>query len=177
MPHERKWRAFPLHVYEQEGEEFVLTTSRDQKLATEATAQIVNDIELHRSRNDEERVKLAELTLARHKRNVEILVERTETLRSQAVEHRFELAKPTYGEFLDAEELSKDWVNGEPRVNESKLSLVLLQGHVKLDGEVFDDRAVRDLSPEIGSRLWNELKAMAYPNPERLPFLNSHSTT
>jgi hypothetical protein len=171
---EREWRDFPLYVYvTEDNERFVLPTERDLKMSTESVNQLMSDIDQAQKQGKDDQVKLLQGALERGRFARERLIAAIEDCKSKAVLRPFKISWPTFGEFLKAEEDSKDWISGEPRIDESKLALNVLAGRVMLDGMPLGREQVQALRYDEAKRLWEEMKAMVYPNTDRLPFLGA----
>lgn len=173
---EKNWRPFPLHVYENEGgDRFVLPGDREFMFLEENIRSIQTDIDTLRAKKDADRADSTQKLLEREQERLILLKKTTDGFKEKSELHKFEMATPSFTQYLDAEEEAKTWVVGEPRVNEGKFAKRLLAGNVRKDGVVLDESSIGELEPMIAVKLWEEMKTKVRPNIERLPFLSSPS--
>lgn len=168
----REWYPFPIHAFQREGTYHIVPTDRDvQSLisAKNRTAETMADLPPEDPENLKEGfVKLLES----YEAQIEKVKKEIATLRDRAeIVFKFELSEPTFGEFLDAEERSKDFINGEPRVDEGKLSVYLMSNRVRRDGKELSGEEIKSLPFVVARKLWEEVKARVYPDPARISFL------
>lgn len=169
---EREWRAFPIYIFTtSDGEKFMLPTDRDLNSIDEQIQQAQSNLNRAKEKNSIDQVKLFEAQVEALMFNKERLVSTVEKLKPLSTKKDYHLSWPDFGEFTMAEEDSKDWIAGEPRVNEAQLSLNILGGRVRRDGIELTKEQVKSLDLQEAKKLWEEMKAMIYPNSERLPFL------
>lgn len=193
------WVEFPLFIYHHPDGDFLLPTEQTISASKENIAKVQSDLNQALSNLNTTSAELAakasnpgaKLTpeegraawladvVADTEKRLEELIDRSEKLKSdpKTTAYRYEIIKPSYGDYQQAKEDSNDWVVGEPRPNDDKLSIKCLANRVKLNGIIQTETDIKSIEePMIGEALWLKQKSMMFPNPERLPFLSSPST-
>ena len=174
-----EWTPFPLLIFEYSArEKFVLPTERDLTTAQEAIDRTIDDLRIARERNSVKRAEFLEMQLEASETNLERLKNTIAKLTPKAKVKDYSLGYVDFSEYTKAEEDSKDWLNtNDSRINEAKLALNLLGNHVKLGDIILDKNQVGKLAYNEIQALYQEVRAMTFPNPDRLPFLNLLSET
>lgn len=166
---EQTWRSFPLDIYVAEnGDKFILPTNRDSYAMRETIRRLEGEIA---ATSDESRKKTLQETLKRTQEHVDSTLSVADKLREKATRKNYSVREPSFGEYLHAEEQSKDFIVGEPRVDQSQLSLRLMANRVKLDDRILGETEVGEIEYSEAQKLYNEICVMLYPNNDRLPFL------
>lgn len=95
-------------------------------------------------------------------------------LREQAERRTYELKRPTYGEYLQAEAVAKELKDdGTIVVDQSRLMEALLPECVM----GMSRQQVMQLPPNLAMTLWNRVHACMWPDNSRLPFCALPSRT
>ena len=168
------WRPFDLFIYSHEAGDFLLPTELDLESIDETKRKIALDLSREKDQETIKVFKQAIEDLDYKKADILRVSKKLET-DPKTKKKVVEIRKPSYGEYLDGCSEATDWVTGEQRVNDSRLSLILMNGRVKIDGVVLDTQGIKNLDPDEGSYLWRRMKTIMFVNPDRLPFLNSLS--
>jgi hypothetical protein len=167
------WRPFPLYVLEHEEDFFVLPTKRDLKTMEENIRQSEADLETYRAGGKSaDRLKAQEEMVEYQKLALQRLIDSLEPLKKVAKLKEYEIIRPTFGSYIDAEDQSKDYLNDVPMLNDAKLSFNLMNGGIRLDGKILSANDIRGLEFVEANVLWAEFKTRLYPNQNRLPFLS-----
>ena len=172
---EKTWKPFPLYIYTHDsGDTFILPTSRNMLSIQETRANLERELEVAESKAQTQLAQSLRESIERIDRQNEDVLSRTETLKSdeKTVRKDYFVSEPSFDEYITAEEASKDWVNGEPKISDSRLARYLLGNNVKLGDIVLTREQVGQMKFAEINVLWTEIKTMLYPNSERLPFLN-----
>jgi hypothetical protein len=169
------WKDVPLYVYTdpKTKDRFILPTDRDFFNLDESKNKVLEQIDLAKAKSDNSRVKVLTDTIESLELTTEKLKEKFNELKDKSELRNYKVAEPEFDEFVTAEEKAKDWINGEPKINEGILAKqIFAAGNLKLDDEVLTEDQVKKMRyPEI-NKLWVEVQAMIYPDVNRLAFLN-----
>lgn len=173
------WKDVPLYLYTSpDQEEFILPTDREFRLIEEQINQMEAGLQdLKDQHADKDRIKANESMLFTARANLQRLRDKCEELKPQSKQLAYAIKKPGYAEFLSAEEACKDWIVGEPRINESLLAIKAMANHVRKGETVLNETQVGEMPYPEARKIWEEFQFFMYPNHQRLPFLNSLSTT
>ena len=175
----RRWVAFPIYLLESDDGD---------------SAIVPNDRQLETLRQQAERAKSEYATLLAQSKGaptpnlaragaeadyfaarLPAMQEVTEKYRNSARVLSFEVGACTYGMLVQAEEDSRDWVNGVPSTNRSRYSIKLCVGNVKLDGQILSEKDIQDLPPSIATALFTEVERLATPDAALIPFWSQNT--
>jgi hypothetical protein len=147
---DRKWYPFPIHILKHGEEEVILPTKRDIQALEDQRHNLEDRIS--DERDEGQKATLKEV-LKNHNLQTERLLKGLDKLKEKAELRAYEVSVPDFGEFLQAEEIARHWVNGEPKVDEAILALQLVKGHVRIQGVVLDTEAVKKLDYPLAKKL------------------------
>lgn len=170
---EKVWYEFPIREIEISGQWSVLPTERDVKNAREEIA--VWEDGLNDSKDPDEVKDGIRAMIEEARARADELEESLNQTFDGLKVTKYEVCEILFGEFLKAEENARDWIGNIPRIDDSKLTMNLMIGHIRLDGKTMSGKDISDLSNQVAKVLWQEVKARTYPNPRALSFLQARS--
>lgn len=83
---------------------------------------------------------------------------------------RYEIRKPTFGEYVKIEANSRMFVQGKPMTDNAAFTVNILDGNVRLNGEVLTRKDVEQLDPPVAEKLYNRIYALCHPPVPVIPF-------
>lgn len=111
------------------------------------------------------------------KRGLEQAQSLVKDYREVATEKVYLVREPTFGEFIEAEERAKEWVDGTPRIDRSKFLRSILHERVQYGGNILKPSEINELPVWEGTELGQFVEALCYPDSNRIPFWFSPSAT
>jgi hypothetical protein len=164
----REWYPFPIHTIRVDGVLHVVPNERDIRSLQAARDRAIEEAsDVHPEDPDREiKEKMAKDLTDRFDKDIEKIQATISAMseHSSVQKMEFELSEPGFGEYLAAEERSKDFINGVPRVNESQLSLHLMSNRVRLNGKELTAEDIKNLPVPIAKALWEEVRARVFQN-------------
>lgn len=178
----KRWKPFPVFVLESEDDAAIVPNQRHLQYEQEKIGLTEEDVALGAG-DSELKKRLVEQAVNRFARMVEI-----SSYRRTASVRRYYLAKPSFGDFLQADENSRSYVNGIGTPDRNLLMRNLLPKRVLQEfvdassqGRTYKVFTLEDIMgidiPEIGIRLFEEVYAMSFPDASRIPFWRESSMT
>ena len=195
---ETTWRAFPLHVIQDErGNWAVLPTERDVESLLEAARECASRLaelraELAAAEEAPPPIDGAPGTRRRGasliRAEIDGIAMRQEAIEAQAEAARrlleeygpraqarpYEVRPATFEEYLLAEEDARDYVNERPVVSDQRHMLNLMVGRIRLGDRALTRREVGSLEPPVARKLHGRILELSNPNPAQVPFWRSH---
>jgi hypothetical protein len=169
---EKKWKPFPMFIFTgEDGEDYIVANDRQIELLGQQVLAKEQELADAKDRKDKDTIKMLEYAVKAIRGAFDRTKKRADIMRPKCTKKEFEIAKPDFGYYIQAQEESKNYIDGEPRVDKSKLMLHMLAGHVMRDGDILEQGAVESLDPQIALVLWGEMESRLFPDPDRLPFL------
>lgn len=180
------WIPYPIRVVDGVTGKVALPTQADILRQENRLANVERELE-----EAEKALELTDDPVSIAKANYDIITARCNSIRSslantrRAVEYadregigevrNYEILPATMKESLVAEDASREYPGGEARVNNGRMMLRLMYGHVKLNGAALSNDEIDNMEPTVAVTIGNELQGMMYPDLNALPFWSQRS--
>lgn len=168
---------YPIYILTVGNDEYILENDDMLEKIRFEFDLLVSDVESNLPRPTTEEIRLAnhaqikDLKEQTAKGMEKFLARKAMREHPDAKKFEFALRRPTTGSYTETEGKCKDIVDGKVVVDQTRFIPNLIADHVTLDGKDLSLDDAKQLSMQVGIKLFNKVKSLSFPDDRVIDFL------